>query len=110
MIPAPLPPAPAPAPKKARGPVTVAPNAVTKVSGEVPTIRAVVRNNETVPSVVAAKMCIDTTGRVTSVDVMKVTGDIATKLAAALRGWRYAPYKQGGIATPACFATTFKLK
>jgi serine/threonine protein kinase len=102
-------PAPAPAPKKVAGPVTVAPNAVKKVSGEIPSIKTVVRRGEEVPKMVSAKICIDVNGKVNKVDVMKLTGDLADKIEDALRGWRYTPYKQDGLAVPACFATTFKL-
>ena len=66
-MPAPIPkPAPAPVPTVAPSgpPPLVAPTAVTKVAGDVPNLNAS-RGSE-IPLVIAAKLCIDVTGRVTS--------------------------------------------
>jgi hypothetical protein len=108
--PAPVPaPPPAPAPTAARGPITVPPSAVTKVSGNPPQIGKT--KNADMPAVVAAKVCIDTAGRVTSADMLtKIERRSAADLVDAIRTWQYAPYKQSGVPTPACFAISFRVK
>ncbi len=121
IAPPPLPPpspAPAPAPAPAiaspppvaaapTAPIVVRPNAVSKISGDTPNIAA----KGDVPPVVAAKVCIDTGGRVSSVDVIsKLEHHAAADLADALRTWRYAPYKDKGAAVPACFSVTLRTR
>jgi len=104
-------PAPAPAapPKRPTAPVIVPPNVVKKLSGEPPSI-AKFKNVE-LPSSLAAKVCIDETGKVTNADmVTKVTSRVAGDLTETLRTWRYAPHKVGGQAVPACFVVTFRAK
>ena len=109
--PAPLPPPPPPPPAPAphvTGPVLVAPSAVTKLSGNTPSL--VVKNTD-LPPVAVAKLCIDTAGKVTSADmVSKIDQQAASELVDTLRGWRYAPYKQGGLAMAACFTVSFRLR
>ncbi len=111
-IPIPVPvPAPAPAPVRTVAPSgpprLVAPTAVTKVSGEVPNL--VASPGSDIPVVIAAKLCIDVSGHVTSVDVVsKLERRTAEALADGLRSWRYAPYKPGGVASAACFAVTMR--
>ena len=101
-------PAPAPAPVKT-GPVTVPPNVVTKLSGNTPEVGA--SKNADIPPVIAAKVCIDETGRVTSADMLsKLQRHTASDFVDAIRTWKYAPYKQAGIATAACFAISFRVK
>ncbi len=112
--PAPTPaPTPIPAPMPVRTvapsgpPPLVAPTAVTKISGDVPSLSA--SRGSDIPLVIAAKLCIDATGHVTSVDVVsKLERRTADALAEGLRGWRYAPYKPGGNASPACFAVSLR--
>jgi hypothetical protein len=105
----PVAPAPAPAVPIHNVAVTVAPNAVTKVSGSLPNITKFSKTD--VPAVAAAKLCIDTAGAVTSVDfVTKLEKHIATDLADALRAWRYSPYREKGIAFAACFVVTLRMK
>ncbi len=107
---APAPPGTAVAPRAAaRAAVVVAPNAVKRTSGELPTIKAVVRPGTDVPTSLAAKICIDERGGVTSVQVLKVTGEVAQAFAGSIRTWRYTPYRDGGVATPACFVNSFAL-
>jgi serine/threonine protein kinase len=110
QAPSPVPaPAPAPVPTAPRGPVTVPPSAVTKVSGNPPQIGKT--KNAEMPAVVAAKVCIDTAGRVTSADIItKIERRSASDLVDAIRTWQYAPYKQSGVPTPACFAISFRVK
>jgi hypothetical protein len=88
--------------------VTVAPNAVTKVSGGLPNIA---RFSKDLPPVAATKLCIDTTGKVTSVAFLnKLEKHAAADLADALRAWRYAPYRPSGVATAACFVVALRMK
>jgi hypothetical protein len=63
-----------------------------------------------VPRSLAAKICINETGAVTNVQVLKLTGEVAAAFAQAIRGWRYTPYRDGGVPTPACFVNSFALK
>ena len=86
------------------------PNAVKRTSGQLPTLKAVMRPGMEVPKTLAAKICIDERGAVTSVQVLKATGEIAQAFAAAIREWRYSAYQQGGVATPACFVNSFQLQ
>ena len=107
--PPPAPPRPVTPPALARGPVTVPPSAVTRLSGEAPTIPKL--EAAEIPAVVAAKLCIDATGSVTSVTLIsKIDPRAQRELVAGLRTWRYAPYVQAGTATPACFALSFRLR
>lgn len=104
------PPKPAPvAPPRQAGPVLVPPTAVRRLAGEVPTLGKSKRAE--VPPVVAAKVCIDTAGKVTTVDMItKLERLTSVDLSHALHGWRYAPYKQGGVAVPACFVVSFRVQ
>ncbi len=89
------------------GPVTVPPNTVARLTGAVPSFdsRAV-----GTASAVSAKICIGAGGRVTRVDILgKASAEVRTPLAAAIRTWTYQPYQRDGVATPACFVTTFAL-
>ncbi|MEO6771633.1 MAG: hypothetical protein ABI467_01260, partial [Kofleriaceae bacterium] len=91
------------------GPVTVAPNAVTKLSGESPNISRY--RSQTVPAVAAAKLCIDTAGNVSSVDfVGRLDPRIASELADQLETWKYKPYVIHGTAIGACFVVTMRMK
>ncbi|MBA3539250.1 MAG: protein kinase [Deltaproteobacteria bacterium] len=93
--------------KPARTPV-VAANAVTKQSGEIPTIK--VRGGSDGNGDVLVKMCIDEQGRVASVKVMKSTADIATDLQTALKAWRYKPYlNKDQQPSPVCFPLSLRV-
>lgn len=97
------------APATSAGPVVVAPTAVTRISGETPTVGKSKRGE--VPPVVAAKVCIDTRGSVTKVDVLtKVERMTVTDLTDALESWKYKPYLRNGVPTPACFVVNFRVK
>jgi serine/threonine protein kinase len=107
----PKPPVVAPTPPPApRGPVNVAPHTVKRLSGDAPTFKKV-RNAE-LPAMVSAKLCIDTAGKITSVDVLTKQLDRATvvDMMSTIRGWRYAPYLQNGSAIAVCFVVPFRLK
>ncbi|MEZ4402956.1 MAG: protein kinase [Kofleriaceae bacterium] len=100
----------APPPPVVTKPVVVPPNAVRRTAGDLPRITTIARPGQTVPSSVSAKICIDTSGGVTSASVInKVSDDVGAKLTQAIRSWRFTTYKQNGIAVPACFVNTFAL-
>jgi serine/threonine protein kinase len=102
-------PAPAPVPARMVSPKIVPPTAVKKLSGDVPSISKF-RNMELPPSL-AAKVCIDETGKVSFAEmVTKLDRRVATELTDTLRSWRYATYVQNGVAIPACFVVTFRAK
>ena len=82
---------------------------VTKLAGSPP--RIVKLRHDEVPDYIASKVCIDTTGRVTSATLIsKVVGRAATDVPAALRNWRYAPYIRSGVPLPACFVVGFRVQ
>lgn len=111
QITAPVPPTPvAPAPvRHSSTPPIVPPVAVKKIAGDPPSI-AKYRNME-LPASVAAKLCIDETGKVTSANMMtRLERRIANDITAELRDWRYAPYKIKGAPSPACFVVTLRTK
>jgi len=59
---------------------------------------------------VAAKLCIDERGRVTSVKVLaKFPDDARRTLESSLRSWQYTPYVDRGRARRACFGVSFIL-
>ncbi|HEY4177377.1 MAG TPA: protein kinase [Kofleriaceae bacterium] len=90
-------------------PATVAPNAVKRLSGEIPEL---VSKND-VATVVAAKMCIDWQGSVTSVELItKLEPRMALEMKKTLATWKYAPYQAAGarVPTAACFAVSFRTK
>jgi hypothetical protein len=99
---------PPPAPT---APKVIPPNQVKRTSGELPKINTYDRfgDNQPPPSSVVAKICIDTSGNVTSVNILKLSGDLATKLQAAVKTFKFTPYKEAGKALPACFINTFAL-
>ena len=110
--PTPVPaPAPAPIPAPRTGPpILIPPNAVKRTSGELPRISTITRPGQEVPAMVTAKICIDAAGAVTNVTILKLSGDVASKLAAAIKTWRFTPHKLDGKPTPACFVNPFALK
>jgi hypothetical protein len=105
----PAPPPPPPTPIVPTGPVTVAPNAVTKLSGDAPNISRL--RSQNLPAVAAAKLCIDAAGSVSSVDfVGKLDKKVAGDLAEQLKTWKYQPYVKAGTALSACFVVTMRMK
>ena len=99
---------PTPVPTAPRKAVTVPPTAVTKVSGQLPALEVKRRAGAT--GDIIAKLCIDEKGGVTSVDVMRSAPEIKDAVQSSMRKWRYKPYYTDGLATPACFAVTMKVK
>lgn len=97
-----------PAPVISRTPALVAVTTVTKLSGDIPTIKASSISGDSAD--VLSKMCIGADGRVESVKVIKSAPEISAEIQRTLMGWRYKPYvdKQGQPA-PACFAMNFKV-
>nr|HEX4314293.1 protein kinase [Kofleriaceae bacterium] len=92
-------------------PINVSASAVTKVSGSPPNI-AKGRYDDDLPSVIVAKVCIDTTGKVAAATVVTRLGSsrIAQDIVDALEAWRYAPYKRNGTPTPACFFVSMRTR
>ena len=89
--------------KPARTPV-VAASAVSKLSGEVPTIKGDSDGD------VLVKMCIDERGHVSSVKIVRATAQMPPDLTRALEGWRYKPYmNKDGKASPVCFALPLRV-
>jgi serine/threonine protein kinase len=88
-------------------PVMLKPGQVTRTSGDIGNVTA---DSKEKPEMIAAKVCIDTSGHVTSVKVLKITGDLAAKVQNKLMTFKYTPYKEGGVAKPACLFETFKFK
>lgn len=100
---------PVPTPPVRAGAVTVAPSAVTKLSGTPPEIAK--SKTTDMPAVVAAKVCIDTAGAVSSAQMItKTDRSVSSELVAAIESWKYVPYKVGGTAMPACFVVSFRVK
>ncbi|MGE0397621.1 MAG: protein kinase [Kofleriaceae bacterium] len=100
-----------PSPPRITGPVTIPPSKVTKISGDVPKL-SMTRHAE-VPPVVAAKLCIDHKGAVTSADLItKLEARAALEMVQTLKSWRYTPYKPQGSpnTAAACFAVSFRSK
>jgi len=87
-------------PKPTRVPV-VPVTSVTKLAGELPTLK--VHGNDTNGDV-NAKMCIDETGRVTSVKMLKAPAEISSELQQALSGWRYK-----AMPNPVCFLLSLRV-
>ncbi|HEX2687264.1 MAG TPA: PEGA domain-containing protein, partial [Kofleriaceae bacterium] len=85
----------------------VAPGALTKLLGEIPTIKAEgVADNY---ADVKGKLCIDDHGKVTSASI-KTIPEIAEELHRALLSWRYKPYlNSAGQASPVCIALSFRV-
>ncbi len=98
-----------PKPIAPTGPVTVAPTAVRRVFGESPTLGA--SRPQDMPSVIAARVCIDANGTVTTVAILaKLERHTTADLTDAIKSWRYAPYQQNGQPVGACFAVSFRVK
>jgi serine/threonine protein kinase len=96
------PPPPA-APKTVRG--------VKRVSGDLSAISFKARPNwDNPPSSIAAKLCINAGGSVTSAKVLtKMPADLLSQVSSRLKSFKYQPYKEGGVAIPVCFAENFKV-
>ena len=55
------------------------------------------------------KLCVDTSGTVSSIKMMKSTGfaNYDQTIEQAMHDWRYRPFLSGGKPTPVCTAVTF---
>jgi TonB family protein len=60
--------------------------------------------------VVAVKLCIDTGGAVSSVDVTKSCGNTSgdESIVGKVRAWRFRPYTVNGIPVPVCTVKLFR--
>ncbi len=102
--PPPKPPEPVTPAQPAVTPV-VGPTAVTKLSGELPPIKADADSGD-----VLAKLCIDEQGRVTSTKIVKAPAGVADKLQHAFDSWRYKPYiNQAAKPSPVCFPVSVRV-
>ena len=98
----------APAPSTSKAIPVVGPNAVTKLSGDIPAIKVTGVNGSSAE--VVAKVCIDASGHVTSVKLIKALPEISDELQRILGGWRYKPYTNPtGEVLPACFPVQFRV-
>ena len=87
-------------------PINILPHEAKKVKGAMPSV-----NMKDPPKVGAAKLCIDTKGRVTSVRVLsKFTTRAKSDVKSALKKWRYKTHRVNGKAVSACFAVNFRIK
>jgi len=94
-------------PKPTRIP-TVQSTAVSKLSGDLPAIKVTGQGGGSADLLV--KLCIDESGRVTSVTSKKATPEIMTQLQAALMRWRYKPYRTAANeASAACFGLSLRV-
>jgi serine/threonine protein kinase len=88
--------------------VLVSPTAVTRVGGDTPSIAS--NHSADMPSIVAAKVCINTGGRVTAAEVIsRIDPRAASDIIAAISTWEYAPYKRNNVALAACFVVRFRV-
>ncbi|MCE9573882.1 MAG: protein kinase [Deltaproteobacteria bacterium] len=85
---------------------------VKRVTGSLPAITTVPRAGETPPSKISTMLCIDAAGSVTTVKVMSkgLPGTVPQDLQSTMSGWKYAPYRENGVAVPACFVVSFGVK
>lgn len=98
----PAPPRPAP---RSSAPALVPASAMTKLSGEIPTIQSGSGSAD-----VFSKICIGIDGHVTSVKIIRASAGVAAELERTLLGWRYKSYIDDlGQPSPACFAVSFRL-
>jgi hypothetical protein len=89
-------------------PVMIAEAEATRITGPPPQITPPAGSE--LPAELAAKLCIDTAGRVTRVEVTsQLDADVAAQLIAALKAWQYAPYTTDGAPRPACFPVVTRL-
>jgi eukaryotic-like serine/threonine-protein kinase len=109
VAPTPKPVAAAPVPQVDNTPAAVGASAVKRLSGNAPNLRA--ERMDDLPKVISAKLCIDTSGKVTSVNIIQqIDGRFVKELQTTMKGWKYAPYKLGGVAKPACFVVPMRTK
>jgi eukaryotic-like serine/threonine-protein kinase len=98
-----------PAPAAPAGPVPVSSAAVKRLSGEAPNLRT--GRMDDLPKVISAKLCIDTSGTVSSVNIIQaIDSRFVKELQATLKKWKYAPYLLNGAARPACFVVPMRIK
>jgi TonB family protein len=67
------------------------------------------RTGNTQP-VVVVKLCVDSAGAVSSVDVTKSCGNAAgdDSIVSKVRAWRFRPYTVNGAAVPVCTVKLFR--
>ncbi|MBP9089167.1 MAG: PEGA domain-containing protein, partial [Kofleriaceae bacterium] len=98
-----------PTPTAPTEPPLLRPNSLPRISGEMPTFSSA--SSEDLPSSVSSKVCVDSGGKVTAIAVLsKLETDARKAIEAAMRTWRYTPYRDKNVALAACFIVTFRLK
>ena len=117
-LPSPPPPPPPASPAVANptGPQNVAPTLLegSRIAGE----RVILPDDKTKTAITASKrdkvigsfkLCLDTTGAITSVVALKSSGfpDYDAKIIREMNKWTYRPYHVDGKAVPVCTAVTF---
>lgn len=108
IVPVPKPTA-LPTPAAPSGPVPVSSAAVKRLSGEAPNLRT--GRMDDLPKLISAKLCIDTSGNVGSVDIIqKIDSRFVKELQSTLKKWKYAPYMLNGSARAACFVVPMRIK
>jgi hypothetical protein len=104
----PTPATPTPVVSAPKATLIVSPNAVTKVSGEIPTMRVDGITEKFAD--VQSKVCINDRGQVTSVKIIKALPEISDELSRTLSTWRYQPYTNGsGQLSAVCFPLSFRV-
>jgi hypothetical protein len=117
-LPAPPPPTPvatptpaAPAPKKDFKPIPRADLEKLRVSGEAnpelpPNVNQIMKRDQVKAVMIAAKACVNESGSVVSVTIMKGTeyDEANKKIASDIKAWKFKPYMVAGVATPVCTA------
>ncbi len=102
-------PTPAPVPAAPAGPVPVSSAAVKRLNGEAPNLRT--SRMDDLPKVISAKLCIDTSGNVNSVNIIQnIDSRFVKELQNTLKKWKYAPYMLNGSARAACFVVPMRIK
>jgi hypothetical protein len=94
---------------RGRAPIAVSPGRMRRESGAVPAIRF--PRWERAPGEIAAKLCVDPGGAVSSVTVLSpVSRGVRATVEEALSAWRYRPFREGDEPVSVCFATSFRVR
>src|SRR5262249_4694994 len=109
--PPPPPPPPPPAPPQVVPPTALEPLRLTGDKRILPdeVTKTEIERSDKDKVVASFKLCIDTSGQVTTVIQLKTSGFASydNKLAAGMRAWTFKPFLLNGRPTPVCTAETF---
>jgi len=113
--PSPAPVTPAPAPKADFKPVPLAELEKLRTGGDakpdLPTsVKQSMKRDQTKSVMIAAKLCVNETGSVASVTLMKASpyDEANAKIVSEIKKWRFKPYRSAGVPTPVCSAAMLK--